>query len=274
MFSEKYNVSLWWLKQFFYLLPVQPDTKNTVTGFGVHLEKIRTSDAALRWFNGNRGINLAVVGWPGSIILDFDNPGLYETWRKACPNEARTYTERTPRGGAHVFLLAVGSVPRGVMFRDGVELKNTVLVYPSLVGGKPYTKGEGDILEADPVRVFSSLSKPGHQTPRLLQSIQTQKEQKRGESVVAFIKASIPLSSILAESAPDLRLSGGRWLTGLCPFHDDSKPSFFADIERNLWGCHACGLHGDVINLYAQFHNLTVNQAIEALKIRLAEVQR
>lgn len=274
MFSEKYNVSLWWLKQFFYLLPVQPDTKKTVTGFGVHLDKVRTTDGALRWFNGNRGINLAVVGWPGSIILDFDNPGLYETWRKACPQEARTYTERTPRGGAHVFLLAVGSVPRGLAFRDGVELKDTVLVYPSVVGGKSYTKGQGDILEADPVRVFSPLSKPGHQTPRLLQSIQTQKSHKRGESILSVIKSSIPLDVILQESAPDLVLSGNRWLSGRCPFHDDDKPSFWIDSHRNLWGCHGCGLHGDVVNLYAQFKNLTVNQAIEDLKNRLAEVQR
>ena len=38
----------------------------------------------------------------------------------------------------------------------------------------------------------------------------------------------------------------GRRYVGLCPFHDDSRPSFTVDPERQLFKCWACGVHGDV----------------------------
>ena len=43
----------------------------------------------------------------------------------------------------------------------------------------------------------------------------------------------------------------GKRLSGLCPFHPDSKTkSFKADLEKNLWNCFgACQTGGDVIDL-------------------------
>jgi DNA primase len=37
----------------------------------------------------------------------------------------------------------------------------------------------------------------------------------------------------------------GREYTGLCPFHDDRKPSLSVSREKGLWHCFGCGKGGD-----------------------------
>src|ERR1043166_5060518 len=39
----------------------------------------------------------------------------------------------------------------------------------------------------------------------------------------------------------------GPTFKGLCPFHDDHKPSFDVDPRRQRYKCWACGAFGDVI---------------------------
>ncbi len=41
----------------------------------------------------------------------------------------------------------------------------------------------------------------------------------------------------------------GRKATGLCPFHDDRKPSFSADLEKLVWYCFPCARGGGVKDL-------------------------
>src|SRR5262245_59973003 len=41
-----------------------------------------------------------------------------------------------------------------------------------------------------------------------------------------------------------LRPAGGTH-KGLCPFHDDSRPSFDVDGRRQRYRCWSCGKHGD-----------------------------
>lgn len=271
MASEKLNTALWWLRRGFYLIPVQPDTKHTMTGFGVHQKTIKTSVEAELWFDGKRGINLAVVAHPGIILLDFDDPAVYQEWATFHANESRTYTERTPRGGYHVALFATAPVPSGMVLRQGVEHKDVFLVYPSIVGGKPYERGQGEIFEADPVRVFSGLTAPDTRTPQVLENIE-RITRPRSNSILSRIKDQVELIALLQEERPGWPLKGSHnaiWMTGCCPFHDDHRPSFWINTRRKIWGCHACGLHGDVINLYAQLHNVTNNQALEVLRERV-----
>jgi hypothetical protein len=269
--TSKLESGLWWLRRGFWLIPVQPGTKRTCAGFGVNLDKIKTSARLREWFNGQSRNNLAVVGWGASIILDFDDINLYKLWAAACPDQARSYTETTPRGGKHVFMWAGRDLPSGLTLRAGVELKRTVLVAPSQVDKKQYQFGTGEILEVNPLVVFSSLSEPGAQSPRLLQNIQTAKDYASGKSLIREIKLKVSPVEVLASERPQIKIQGlgRRWLTCCCPFHSDDKPSMWIDTERGLWGCHGCGAHGDVINLYAKFQNVTVDSAIRDLAERL-----
>ncbi|MFM7150709.1 MAG: DNA primase, partial [Gemmataceae bacterium] len=60
----------------------------------------------------------------------------------------------------------------------------------------------------------------------------------------------------------------GATFKGLCPFHDDSKPSFDVDPRRQRYRCWACGKHGDVLSFVMEFEHVTFPEAIELLARR------
>jgi DNA primase len=59
----------------------------------------------------------------------------------------------------------------------------------------------------------------------------------------------------------------GREFVGLCPFHDDSRPSMQVSPAKQIFKCFACGAGGDVFSFVMNYHKL---EFIEALK-HLAE---
>ena len=72
----------------------------------------------------------------------------------------------------------------------------------------------------------------------------------------------------------------GREMVGLCPFHDDHKPSMNVNPVKQIFKCFACGAGGDVFKFVQMRENLTFPQAIERLaeraniKIRKSEFRR
>lgn len=52
-------------------------------------------------------------------------------------------------------------------------------------------------------------------------------------------------TTLLERHVPKLIIRSSH-ATGCCPFHEDTFPSFSADIERGLWFCHACAKGGGV----------------------------
>ena len=60
----------------------------------------------------------------------------------------------------------------------------------------------------------------------------------------------------------------GREMVGLCPFHDDHRPSMNVSIARQIFKCFACGAGGDVFKFVQMRENLTFPQAIERLAER------
>jgi len=53
---------------------------------------------------------------------------------------------------------------------------------------------------------------------------------------------------------------------GLCPLHEDHKPSFLVDPQRNLFYCYGCGRGGDVIRFVELYHQVTFSQALALLQ--------
>lgn len=51
----------------------------------------------------------------------------------------------------------------------------------------------------------------------------------------------------------------------LCPFHDDSQPSFNYNIEKRVWYCHSCGEGGDVFRFHMKYRNCDFNTAFKEL---------
>lgn len=260
--TKKESAALAWLARDFALLPVQPNSKKLVSGFGYYQNRITTAEKVYQWFGEKTLSNLAVCGTQTSLILDFDDPDLYTFWAGKCPDAARTYTERTPHGGYHVFGYVWGSdALRGYLLVKGVEFKRVALVYPSKIDGRQYTQGAGDLLQLDADLILPPISQPKRITtpPRVV---------PRCTGILPQLKAVYSCLDLLRSADSRLKVygEGKRFITVTCPFHDDKEPSFWIDTERNLWGCHACGVRGDVINLFARLNGLTVPEAIRKMR--------
>jgi len=60
----------------------------------------------------------------------------------------------------------------------------------------------------------------------------------------------------------------GREMVGLCPFHDDHRPSFNVNSPKQIFKCFACGAGGDVVKFIQMRENLSFPQALQRLADR------
>jgi DNA primase len=81
------------------------------------------------------------------------------------------------------------------------------------------------------------------------------------------LKQQIPLMGYLQahDWTPARPLSGGRWM-GLCPLHEDHKPSFLVDTNKDLFYCYGCGRGGDVIRFAELYHQVKFPEALALLR--------
>lgn len=60
----------------------------------------------------------------------------------------------------------------------------------------------------------------------------------------------------------------GREMLGLCPFHEDHRPSMNVSPHKQIFKCFACGAGGDVFKFVQLRENLSFPQAVERLAER------
>lgn len=73
-------------------------------------------------------------------------------------------------------------------------------------------------------------------------------------------------ADIVAVVSHDVILKkNGKVLTGLCPFHSDSKPSLRVDPVKRTYKCYACGEGGDALDWIQRTQNITFAEAVIAL---------
>jgi DNA primase len=60
----------------------------------------------------------------------------------------------------------------------------------------------------------------------------------------------------------------GREFAGLCPFHDDHKPSMMVSPGKQLFKCFVCGAGGDVFGFVQKYHSMEFREALEYLAER------
>src|SRR5689334_3169847 len=60
----------------------------------------------------------------------------------------------------------------------------------------------------------------------------------------------------------------GPTFKGLCPFHEDHRPSFDVDPRRQRYRCWSCQKHGDVITFVQEHERLDFREALELLARR------
>ncbi|MCX5633228.1 MAG: DNA primase [Phycisphaerae bacterium] len=60
----------------------------------------------------------------------------------------------------------------------------------------------------------------------------------------------------------------GREMVGLCPFHEDHKPSMYVNPDKQIFKCFACSAGGDVIKFVQMREGLSFMRAVERLAAR------
>jgi DNA primase len=60
----------------------------------------------------------------------------------------------------------------------------------------------------------------------------------------------------------------GRGYVGLCPWHDDSRPSFQVNPDRQSFKCWVCDIGGDIFSFVMKAENLEFREALELLAER------
>jgi DNA primase len=58
-------------------------------------------------------------------------------------------------------------------------------------------------------------------------------------------------------------------LVGLCPLHQETRPSFYVNAAKNLFYCHGCGRGGDLIRFVQLFLDLPFCQSVAYLEQEL-----
>jgi len=78
----------------------------------------------------------------------------------------------------------------------------------------------------------------------------------------AAIKASVNIVSVIGQHVKLARK--GNLHEGCCPFHNERTPSFKVYPDGN-WHCFGCNKNGDVIDFVAEYHGVSIQDAIAQL---------
>src|SRR5215469_6078003 len=84
------------------------------------------------------------------------------------------------------------------------------------------------------------------------------------------LKQRIPLLEYLQRhNWKPCRAGTRQELVGLCPFHRETRPSFYVNAHKNLFYCHGCGRGGDLIRFVQLFLKLPFRQSVRHLEQEL-----
>jgi hypothetical protein len=263
--------------QLFYLrgvpvVPCYPGAKHFKKGFGPYLSHARSQLDLYSWLEEEDCNYALLTGHSGLIVLDFDDTAIYTSWAASSGDLGKTFTVSTSRG-YHVYFFADDLRSwKG----DGLEVMGNgkAVIGPHSIhpsGAVYYPLNSPVIKDINSPLDFPSLeylvSRPVLPDPPKNPPKRFVSPHLSGSSV-KMIKLSWPVLEAFQLVQPETfkSLEGdGAWRTGLCPFHADENPSLWINTDRNIWGCHACQAHGDVINLVAMTYKLPVRDAIKKI---------
>jgi DNA primase len=83
------------------------------------------------------------------------------------------------------------------------------------------------------------------------------------ESLIKQVKEANDIVDVVGRYVA-LRPAGGTF-KGLCPFHEDHRPSFDVDPRRQRYRCWSCGKYGDVLSFVQEHDRVVFRDALEQL---------
>ncbi len=96
-----------------------------------------------------------------------------------------------------------------------------------------------------------------------------------GKTGVDFdeVKRAVDVAAVIEAHGVALKKEGKDYV-GLCPFHDDKKPSLRVTPGKGLWRCMSCEAAGNAIQFVARKENISDKEAALKLLAGLPGVQR
>jgi len=85
-------------------------------------------------------------------------------------------------------------------------------------------------------------------------------------TVVTQVQQANDITDVISEHV-NLKKKG-REMVGICPFHDDHRPSMYVNGVKQIFKCFACGAGGDVFKFVQMREGLSFPQAVERLAER------
>ena len=225
---------------------------------------------AMKWPTANIGL---ITGyWQNYVCLDFDDELTYDVWSQKWGHKLlddtsylspQTWQVKTRRGH-HVWFQTCQEPGKSRIFvKDGLEVllraKGGYCIVPPSIhhSGTPY-KTTCNVLPLVVESVTDIL--PGWK----------EKTGPQGEVICDRSLAINPTKIKIENLVPPEKEhpnSRGAYLAR-CPFHEDSKPSAWINVDEQRFGCNACwpGLWWDVVNVYAMLKNISNGQAYKLIR--------
>lgn len=93
-----------------------------------------------------------------------------------------------------------------------------------------------------------------------------QKKLKDIEEVKEIVKSSVRIEDVVEDIYDiSLRNAGTDSLKAICPFHEDTDPSFGISLDKQLFYCHGCHKGGDVFSFMQSMESIPFVTAIKRL---------
>lgn len=89
---------------------------------------------------------------------------------------------------------------------------------------------------------------------------------KFDNNIIARIQQATSIVDVIGEHLSLERK--GKEFAGVCPFHDDHRPSMYVNPVKQIFKCFACGAGGDAFKFIQLRENLSFPQAVERLADR------
>ena len=87
------------------------------------------------------------------------------------------------------------------------------------------------------------------------------------EEIIADILSRASIVEVIGEHLQLRKIGNG--YQGLCPFHTDSKPSFYVNEARQFFHCFGCGAGGNVFHFLMRSRGMTFPEAVRSVADRV-----
>jgi DNA primase len=82
-------------------------------------------------------------------------------------------------------------------------------------------------------------------------------------AIFQTIRDAVRIEDIIGEHIALKR--SGKELVGLCPFHNDRRPSMYVSPQKQIFSCFVCASAGDVFRFVQNYHKMTPGEALRYL---------